>query len=420
MKKCWLIAAFALFATQANATIAELVDGVKHRDISAVQNLLKKGENVNATDKDGNTALHYAVAMDNAEMAGVLLASGADMNIENAKGWSPLKIAEQKKVPHVTEVLQNAMVANQKAEAKVEQAEQAVEQAKEAVKEAKEVVSGVPNLLQVAEQAKPEPVKAEAPKPEPVKPEVKAAPAKPEPTPAKSTKEEKVEIPADEIAVYKHAIEEAKQAVISAREAQNKAETANKELETEIKKLREQNKTLQERVTSQEKAAKAAEEKALKATKEAKEAKEKAEKEAKAKAEKAAKEKAAKEAKEKAAKEAKAKAEALKKAAEQAAKKPSALNPKIYAGDEEIVYCLVFLGNGENQNMKRAAGFYAAASSIPERRFNEIATQADMYYSTALEADLQKYNDTCGKIITPADETKQNMIIRSLNSSVGY
>ena len=72
MKKCWLIAAFALFATQANATIAELVDGVKHRDISAVQNLLKKGENVNATDKDGNTALHYAVAMDNAEMAGVL------------------------------------------------------------------------------------------------------------------------------------------------------------------------------------------------------------------------------------------------------------------------------------------------------------------------------------------------------------
>ena len=278
MKKCWLIAAFALFATQANATIAELVDGVKHRDISAVQNLLKKGENVNATDKDGNTALHYAVAMDNAEMAGVLLASGADMNIENAKGWSPLKIAEQKKVPHVTEVLQNAMVANQKAEAKVEQAEQAVEQAKEAVKEAKEVVSGVPNLLQVAEQAKPEPVKAEAPKPEPVKPEVKAAPAKPEPTPAKSTKEEKVEIPADEIAVYKHAIEEAKPAVISAREAQNKAETANKELETEIKKLREQNKTLQERVTSQEKAAKAAEEKALKATKEAKEAKEKAEK----------------------------------------------------------------------------------------------------------------------------------------------
>lgn len=420
MKKCWLIAAFALFATQANATIAELVDGVKHRDISAVQNLLKKGENVNATDKDGNTALHYAVAMDNAEMAGVLLASGADMNIENAKGWSPLKIAEQKKVPHVTEVLQNAMVANQKAEAKVEQAEQAVEQAKEAVKEAKEVVSGVPNLLQAAEQAKPEPVKAEAPKPEPVKPEVKAAPAKPEPTPAKSTKEEKVEIPADEIAVYKHAIEEAKQAVISAREAQNKAETANKELETEIKKLREQNKTLQERVTSQEKAAKAAEEKALKATKEAKEAKEKAEKEAKAKAEKAAKEKAAKEAKEKAAKEAKAKAEALKKAAEQAAKKPSALNPKIYAGDEEIVYCLVFLGNGENQNMKRAAGFYAAASSIPERRFNEIATQADMYYSTALEADLQKYYDTCGKIITPADATKQNMIIRSLNSSVGY
>lgn len=404
MKKCWLIAAFALFATQANATIAELVDGVKHRDISAVQNLLKKGENVNATDKDGNTALHYAVAMDNAEMAGVLLASGADMNIENAKGWSPLKIAEQKKVPHVTEVLQNAMVANQKAEAKVEQAEQAVEQAKEAVKEAKKVVSGVPNLLQAAEQAKPE---------------VKAAPAKPEPTPAKSTKEEKVEIPADEIAVYKHAIEEAKQAVISAREAQNKAETANKELETEIKKLREQNKTLQERVTSQEKAAKAAEEKALKATKEAKEAKEKAEKEAKAKAEKAAKEKAAKEAKEKAAKEAKAKAEALKKAAE-AAKKPSALNPKIYAGDEEIVYCLVFLGNGENQNMKRAAGFYAAASSIPERRFNEIATQADMYYSTALEADLQKYYDTCGKIITPADATKQNMIIRSLNSSVGY
>ena len=413
MKKCWLIAAFALFATQANATIAELVDGVKQRDISAVQNLLKKGENVNATDKDGNTALHYAVAMDNAEMAGVLLASGADMNIENAKGWSPLKIAEQKQVPHVTEVLQNAMAASQKAEAKVEQA-------KEAVKEAKEVVNSVPNLLQAAEQAKPEPAKAEDPKPEPVKPEVKAAPAKAEPTPAKPAKEEKVEIPANEIAVYKHAIEEAKQAVISAREAQNKAETANKELETEINKLREQNRALQERVTSQEKAAKVAEEKALKATKEAKEAKEKAEKEAKAKAEKAAKEKAAKEAKEKAAKEAKAKAEALKKAAEQAAKKPSALNPKIYAGDEEIVYCLVFLGNGENQNMKRAAGFYAAASSIPERRFNEIATQADMYYSTALEADLQKYYDTCGKIITPADAAKQNIIIRSLNSSVGY
>ena len=418
MKKCWLIAAFALFATQANATIAELIDGVKHRDISTVQTLLKKGENVNATDKDGNTALHYAVAMDNAEMVGVLLASGADMNIENSKGWSPLKIAEQKQVPHVTEVLQNAMDTSKKVEAKAEQVKRTIEQAKETVKEAKDAVNNVPNLLQAsAKQVETEPVKPEIIKSEVVKPEIKASPAKSESTPAKSTEETKVEIPADEIAVYKQAIEEAKQAVINAREAQSKAENNSKELEAELNKLRVQNKSLEERLSAQEKATKAAEEKALKV---AKEAKEKAEKEFKEKAEKEAKAKAAKAAKEKAAKEAKAKAEALKKAAEQAAKKPSVLNSKIYAGDEEIVYCLAFLGNGENQNMKRAAGFYAAASSISERRFNEIAAQAEMYYSTALEEDLQKYGDTCGKIITPADTVKQNMIIRSLNSSVGY
>lgn len=375
MKKYLLMASIALFATQANATIAELVNSVKHQDIAAVQNMLKNGENVNATDKDGNTALHYAVAMDNAEMARVLLASGADMNIENAKGWSPLKIAKQKQVPHVTEVLQNAMLADKKAAAMAVAAE------------------NVPNLLQAAKQ---QPAKSE-----PVKPTVVAKAAT-------------ATVSADEAAVYKRAIEEAKEAVVEAKQARSKAEAQNKELETELNKLRAQNRNLEQRLISQEKATKAAEEKALKV---AKEAKEKAEKEAKAKAEQEAKVKAAKEAKEKAAREAKAKAEALKKAAQT---KPSALNPKIYAGDEEIVYCLAFLGNGENQNMKRAAGFYAATSSISERRFNEIATQADMYYSTALADDLQKYNEACSRIITPADAFKQNMIIRSLNSSIGY
>lgn len=349
MKKILLAAVLVLFAAQAHASVEELINLVKQNNIPAILNLMQNGENINAADKDGNTALHYAVAMDNATMADVLLNGGADMNIVNAKGWSPLKIAEQKNVPNVTKILEKAMRDNQ------------------------------------PQAAAPEPQVAPAPAPVAVS----------EPS-------------ADELAEYKNKIELAKQALINAEEVKAQMENRNRELENEVNKLRAQNSSLEQRLNAKDREVKEAQEKAVKAAKEATE---------KAAKEKAAKEAAAKAAKEKAAREAQKKAE-LEKIKQQT--KPSTLNPSIFAGDEEIVYCLHYLGQGENQNMKRAAGFFAAGASITENRYRQITELSDAFRTMASDEEKKVRNEACGKIITPKDALKQNEVIRSMNSAVGY
>ena len=382
MKGLW-IAVMVMFATQAQASVAELINAVKQNNQVMVQNLLKKGENVNATDKDGNAALHYAVAMDNAKMAEILLQAGADMNINNAKGWSPLKIAEQKKVPHVTEVLENALKPQPTTEKKT---------------------------------SEPEP-KTPAAEPQEVKPTMVETVNKPTST----------ELNADELAAYKETVEQAKKAVLEANAAKEKAENNSRKLENELQKLQAEKKNLEKRLTDQEKLVKEANAKADKAIKDAK-----------AQAEKAAKEKVLQEAKAKAEKAQAAPSASTSGIKSGAAKtadkkpqpkvadkkpqtpaKPSTLNPKITAGDEEIIYCLTYLGNDEGPSMKRAAAYFAVSATISEPRYQEIAMMADAYYSSETQANVQYRRQQCSKLIMPPSAAKQNQVIRSMNNAIG-
>ena len=72
-----------------------LIDAVKNVDREAVRSLLKQGANVNATQADGTTALHWASYRDDLESADLLIRSGANVNARNDLGATPLWAACQ-------------------------------------------------------------------------------------------------------------------------------------------------------------------------------------------------------------------------------------------------------------------------------------------------------------------------------------
>ncbi|MBR1840718.1 MAG: ankyrin repeat domain-containing protein, partial [Alphaproteobacteria bacterium] len=147
MKKYLLVALMTIIAAQAQASTQDLIESVKQKNMPMLLELLANGENVNGKNEQGNTALHYAVALDDAESTETLLSYGADMNIANGKGWTPLKIAEKKQVKNVAPLLakyssatapqvavENATPVVEKAEAVVAQPQPVVaQQAEETV-----------------------------------------------------------------------------------------------------------------------------------------------------------------------------------------------------------------------------------------------------------------------------------------------
>ncbi len=404
MKKSLLFAFVMLFSAQAYASLPELIDGVKQNNKEAVIKLLNAGENVNAVNEQGNSALHYAVALNNAEMADILLRYGADMNISNAQGWTPLKIVEKKKVEDVAAVLHNAL-AKASAPAPTPAPAPAVAPA-----------PAPTPAPAVAPAPAPTPAPAVAPAPAPAP--VVAPVATPAPAPAAVSAEVNGISDAETARLYA-LVERAKAAVVDAKKQQEELAQQNIKLQETAKLLQMQNQVLTNRLLQYEAAEREAKEAELKAKKEAEEAAVKAKKEAEEAAEKAKKE----------AEEAKAKAEARKAELEKNAPKPVAkkpvfkprksdINANISVGDEEIVYCLSYLGNGENTGMRRAAGFFAASAGINEARYNQIVQMSDSFFSQSAPEILEKRSDECAKVITPTDIAKQNQIIRSLNSSL--
>ncbi|MBQ7633853.1 MAG: ankyrin repeat domain-containing protein [Alphaproteobacteria bacterium] len=477
MKKSLLIAFIILFTTQAHASLQELIDGVKQNDKKAVLALLNNGEDVNAVNAQGNAPLHYAVALNNAEMAKILLQYGADMNISNAQGWTPLKIVEKKKVADVAAVLHQ--VQQQRAE-------------KDAIAKAQPDTAPEEKMQPISTSETKAIRPTQASEEKTVSSDVQPAAIPASEKIQKNAENIEETIPTADIARMYAILEQAKSSVLEAKAFQEQAEMRNQELEEQLKQMQEQNTVLTERLNEYEKAAKTVQEaeKAAQDTKKAelnaeKEAANKAAKEAEEKIKEAEKAKAiakeaaekAKEAANKAAKEAeekikeaekakaiakeaaekaeklakqasekttdktvkktevnvqdkvktnviKSKAESKKKTPQPIVKKPiykpqlSNLDKNIYAGDEEIVYCLSYLGNGENSNMRQASGFFAAAAGITEARYQQIVRISDAFFASSDAVTLQKRSDECAKIITPTDKNKQNKIIRSLNSSI--
>ena len=69
------------------------VDGEERRAFDAVTLALEFGTDVNAVDRTGNTALHTAAQRNYATVVQLLADNGADVNVENTAGQTPLALA---------------------------------------------------------------------------------------------------------------------------------------------------------------------------------------------------------------------------------------------------------------------------------------------------------------------------------------
>jgi ankyrin repeat protein len=73
--------------------VASLADAAEKKDRAKVAALLKQGADVNASQADGMTALHWAAYHDDVTLASQLLKSGADARAANRYGVTPLSAA---------------------------------------------------------------------------------------------------------------------------------------------------------------------------------------------------------------------------------------------------------------------------------------------------------------------------------------
>ncbi len=85
----------------------KLIAAVESNDIEAVVKRIRKGDRVNAKDKnyDGNTALHVAVENGNVEIARYLLSAGAKINSKNLQKRTPLMLLDEDATPELVNVL---------------------------------------------------------------------------------------------------------------------------------------------------------------------------------------------------------------------------------------------------------------------------------------------------------------------------
>jgi uncharacterized protein len=70
-----------------------LIDAVKSRDVEAVRALLAQRVDVNTTQPDGATSLHWAVHFEDAALADLLIRAGAGVNKADDTGVTPLYLA---------------------------------------------------------------------------------------------------------------------------------------------------------------------------------------------------------------------------------------------------------------------------------------------------------------------------------------
>ena len=88
---CWLVV--LLSAVNAGAAGSELADAAMKRNRDAVRPLLQQKADVNAPQIDGTTALHWAVRLDDLDMADLLIRAGANVSAANREGVKPLQLA---------------------------------------------------------------------------------------------------------------------------------------------------------------------------------------------------------------------------------------------------------------------------------------------------------------------------------------
>ena len=93
VRVCAMLVALAALAMPASAATPPLVEAARRGDASAVQKLLAQRADVNVTEVDGTTALHWAAHHDYGDVAAALLKAGARAQVANRYGATPLMLA---------------------------------------------------------------------------------------------------------------------------------------------------------------------------------------------------------------------------------------------------------------------------------------------------------------------------------------
>lgn len=85
--------AASLPAGEAMPDITNLLQAAKYGDVEAAEDFIAIGHDVNATDGEKRTPLHYAVAYNRPEVFENLLSAKADLELTDSKGNTPLHYA---------------------------------------------------------------------------------------------------------------------------------------------------------------------------------------------------------------------------------------------------------------------------------------------------------------------------------------
>jgi ankyrin repeat protein len=88
-----ILALLPVAAPAAGADGRQLVDASKAQDAPTVRALVKQGIDVNATQADGTTALHWSAHWDDLDTTTLLIRAGAKLNVADANGVTPLLLA---------------------------------------------------------------------------------------------------------------------------------------------------------------------------------------------------------------------------------------------------------------------------------------------------------------------------------------
>jgi len=77
----------------ARAGAGEVADAMMRGDLDTVRSLLARSVDANTPQRDGSTALHWAVHLDDLDTVATLLAAGASVTATNRAGATPLRLA---------------------------------------------------------------------------------------------------------------------------------------------------------------------------------------------------------------------------------------------------------------------------------------------------------------------------------------
>lgn len=73
--------------------VKRFIDVANSGDVNGVIGMLRVGMPINSQDKDGYSALYWAVFSDYTDVVDDLISNGADVNVQNNHNWTPLHAA---------------------------------------------------------------------------------------------------------------------------------------------------------------------------------------------------------------------------------------------------------------------------------------------------------------------------------------